>query len=105
MRFEVDRTIPSPGRVNNLYNGYVSSHFDEFSSTGELEFPEGLAAVLLGLATLGRLDKRVHPTSGALLALMALGQASIYRDARRWEAELEDLRAQVGAIWAAVACS
>ena len=27
----------------------------------------------LGLATLGRLDKRVHPTSGALLALLAVG--------------------------------
>jgi Asp-tRNA(Asn)/Glu-tRNA(Gln) amidotransferase A subunit family amidase len=100
VRFEVDRTLPSPGRVNNLYNGYVSSHFDEFSATGELEYREGLAAVLLGLASLGRLDKRVHPTSGALLALMALGQASIYRNARRWEAELADLRRKVEAIWA-----
>jgi len=99
VRFEVDRTIPPPGRVNNLYNAYVSSHFEEFSATGELDFAEGLSAVLLGLASLGRLDKRVHPTSGALLALMALGQATIYRNARRWEAELEEVRAEMNAIW------
>jgi amidase len=55
--------------------------------------------VLLGLATLGRLDKRVHPTSGALLALMAVGQKTIYRNAARWEDELATVRARVKAIW------
>jgi aspartyl-tRNA(Asn)/glutamyl-tRNA(Gln) amidotransferase subunit A len=99
MRFAIDRSLPPSRDVNLLYNAYVSSHFDEFSSTGELEFREGLAAVLLGLATMGRLDKRVHPTSGALLALMALGNATIYRDAARWEDLLADLRARVHAIW------
>jgi Asp-tRNA(Asn)/Glu-tRNA(Gln) amidotransferase A subunit family amidase len=99
VRFEVDRSIPPASRANAVYNGYVSSHFDEFSSTGELAFREGLAAVLVGLASWGRLDKRVHPTSGALLALMALGRATIYRDAPRWEAELAALRAEVRAIW------
>ena len=69
LRFEVDRTIPPPAKANQIYNGYVSSHFDEFSATGEIEFREGLVAVTLGLASLGRLDKRVHPTSGAILAL------------------------------------
>jgi Asp-tRNA(Asn)/Glu-tRNA(Gln) amidotransferase A subunit family amidase len=85
--------------VNQVYNAYVSSHFDEFSATGELPFAEGLAAVLLGLASLGRLDKRVHPTSGALLALMALGQATIYRNRARWERELDQVRARVRAVW------
>jgi aspartyl-tRNA(Asn)/glutamyl-tRNA(Gln) amidotransferase subunit A len=99
VRFEVDRTIPPPRRANQIYNGYVSSHFDEFSTTGELQFREGLAAVLLGLVSLGRLDKRVHPTSGALLALMALGRATIFRDRRRWERELEEVRATVRAVW------
>jgi Asp-tRNA(Asn)/Glu-tRNA(Gln) amidotransferase A subunit family amidase len=100
VRFEVDRTIAAPSRVNNLYNAYVSSHFGEFSATGELAFAEGLTAVLLGLATLGRLDKRVHPTSGALLALMGLGSVTIYRKAARWEAELATLRASVHEVWA-----
>ncbi len=99
VRFEVDRTLPSPSRVNDVFNGYVSSHFDEFSSTGEIEFAEGLSAVLLGLVSGGRLDKRVHPTSGALLALMALGQWTIYRDAARWEDALAELRARMKAIW------
>ena len=99
VRFEVDRTLPPPSHANNVYNAYVSSHFDEFSSTGELEFREGLEAVLLGLATLGRLDKRVHPTSGAILALMALGRATIFRNRARWERELEDVRARVRRVW------
>ncbi len=99
VHFAVDRTIPPASHVNEVYNGYVSSHFEEFSNTGELGFTEGLAAVLLGLASLGRLDKRVHPTSGALLALMALGQKTIYRNAARWEAELAGIRASMKAIW------
>ncbi|HEY8041599.1 MAG TPA: amidase [Polyangiaceae bacterium] len=99
VRHAPDGALPPPRKVNNLYNAYVSSHFDEFSSTGELDFREGLSAVLLGLVTAGRLDKRVHPTSGALLALLALGQATIYRDKTRWEAELDDLRARVEAVW------
>lgn len=93
------RTLPAASRANNMYNAYVSSHFDEFSSTGEMEFAEGLSAVLLGLATLGRLDKRVHPTSGALLALLAVGSGTIYRDSARWEDEVAKLRAAMHAIW------
>ena len=99
VRFEMDRSLPAASHVNNLYNAYVSSHFDEFSSTGEMEFTEGLAAVLLGLATLGRLDKRVHPTSGALLALLAVGSGTIYRDRARWEDEIASLRGAMHAIW------
>lgn len=99
IRFQIDRSLPPPRDVNLLFNAYVSAHFDEFSSTGELPFREGMAAVLLGLATMGRLDKRVHPTSGALLALMALGSATLYRDAARWEDRLAELRASTRAIW------
>lgn len=99
VHFDMERTMPPASQVNVLYNGYVSSHFDEFSDTGELEFAEGLSAVLLGLATMGQLDKRVHPTTGALLALMALGRATIFRDAARWEDELASLRALTRAVW------
>jgi amidase len=97
--FEVERSLPSPSHANLVFNAYVSSHFDAFSSTGELAFVEGLSAVTLGMASFGRLDKRVHPTSGALLALMALGKATIYRDADRWERELEGVRASVRRVW------
>jgi aspartyl-tRNA(Asn)/glutamyl-tRNA(Gln) amidotransferase subunit A len=99
LRFEVDRTIPPPSKANQIYNGYVSSHFDEFSATGEIEFREGLVAVTLGLASLGRFDKRVHPTSGAILALMALGQVTIFRNGVRWERELAELRTRVCRVW------
>ncbi|HEY8090417.1 MAG TPA: amidase [Polyangiaceae bacterium] len=99
LRFEVDRTVPPPARANHVYNAYVSSHFAEFSATGEIEFREGIAAVALGLASFGRLDKRVHPTSGAILALMALGEATIFRNKARWERELVDLRARVRRVW------
>jgi amidase len=99
VRFEVERTLPTPSRANIVYNAYLSSHFEEFSSTGEIDFREGVSAVVLGLATLGRLDKRVHPTSAALLALLALGKATVFRDAPRWEDALADVRARVRAVW------
>jgi Asp-tRNA(Asn)/Glu-tRNA(Gln) amidotransferase A subunit family amidase len=99
VRFEEDRSMPPPWRANEIYNAYVSSHFEEFSSTGELPFGEGLASVIFGLVTGGRLDRRVHPTSAALLALMALGSVTLYRNRARWEDELESLRARVRAVW------
>jgi Asp-tRNA(Asn)/Glu-tRNA(Gln) amidotransferase A subunit family amidase len=99
IRFEVDRSLPPPWHINEIYNGYLSSHFEEFCESGEISAGEGTRAVLFALATQGRFDKRIHPTSARLLLLIALGRYTLYREARRWERELEALRAGVRAIW------
>jgi amidase len=99
VRFEQDPSLPTPWRANHVYNAYLSSHFEQFASTGELPMSEGLPAVLLALASGGRLDRRVHPTSAALLALIALGSVTIFRDRARWEDALEDVRERVRAVW------
>ena len=91
VRFEVDRTLPAARRTRTTSTTrYVSSHFDEFSATGELEFREGLAAVLLGLATLGpprqarAPDERRHPRAHG-----ARPRPPSSATGARWERELD----------------
>lgn len=91
--------LPSTSTVSRLYNGYLCSHFLEFASSEELSFREGIPAVLLGLLSAGRLDKRVHPNTGALLLGAALGRFTVFRDAARWADDLEALRAAVARIF------
>ncbi len=99
VRFDVDRTLPPPSAVNELFNGYLCAHLDELSSTGELPHREALPAVLFALAANGRLDRRVHRNTAALLALVQLGNLTVYRDAKRFDSGVSALRHAARAIW------
>ena len=102
VRVHVDPALPKPWQVNRLFAGYLCSHFDEFSqSGGEVEIPvlEGIAAVLAGLGSRGRFDKRVHPNTGALLLLVAFGRVTVYRNRAKWEQRYAAFNEQVNAIW------
>ena len=99
VRFDMDRTLPAPSVVNELFNGYLCAHFDELESTGELPAREGAPAVLMALASMGKFDRRVHKNTAALLALIAAGNLTIYRDPTRADAGVAALRAAAQAIW------
>jgi Asp-tRNA(Asn)/Glu-tRNA(Gln) amidotransferase A subunit family amidase len=100
IRFDIDRTLPPPSVVNELFNAYLCSHMDELKSTGELSTPEAVAAVAIGLASQGRLDRRVHMNTAALLLLVQTGNLTIYRDPSRCDAAVGRLRHTTEAIWA-----
>ncbi len=96
----VDRgsALPTPSAVNALFTEYLAAHFEELMESGELSLREGIPAVLLAVLSAGKLDRRVHPNSGALfLALAALRFA--YRDKARAKERVEDARSRVQAIW------
>jgi Asp-tRNA(Asn)/Glu-tRNA(Gln) amidotransferase A subunit family amidase len=99
VRYERDRRLPSPVRVNALFNEYLCANFDAFVGSGELPFREALPAVALGLLSQGRLDRRVHPNTGVLLASSYLGSVSIYRDKSRPQRALDALRDTARQIW------
>jgi len=100
VRVHREAPLPGPTKVNRLFAGYLCSHFDEFAKSGdEIALRDGVVAVLAGLASGGRLDKRVHPNTGALLLLVALGRISIFRDRAKWESRYAAFNAQVNAIW------
>jgi Asp-tRNA(Asn)/Glu-tRNA(Gln) amidotransferase A subunit family amidase len=99
VRADVTRELPSPTDVNALFTQYFAAHFKDFIAGDELPLLQALPAVLLGIVSGGRLDKRVHPNTGVLFA----GAAALslrYRDRDRTEARLAKLRADIGAIWA-----
>jgi amidase len=98
-RFDVDRTLPPPSRVNNLFNGYLSAHLDELHTTNEISVADATAAVFLGLASRGRLDRRIHANTGAILALVQTGNLTIYRDPSHFDPAVGKLRRAMDAIW------
>src|SRR5207245_1571937 len=99
VRFESARALPPPDFVNELFNGYLSAHLDELLSTGELPLREAIPAILLSLLSKGKLDKRVHPNTAILLACVQAGNLTIYRDVKRIDAQVAELRQRVREIW------
>jgi Asp-tRNA(Asn)/Glu-tRNA(Gln) amidotransferase A subunit family amidase len=97
--FEIDRGIPAPRVVDEAYDGYLASNFTAFMGTGELPIKDGLAAVALALASRGRLDRRLHPHTAYLLALLAAGSVTLYRDGRRVRARVDEIRDTVENVW------
>jgi Asp-tRNA(Asn)/Glu-tRNA(Gln) amidotransferase A subunit family amidase len=99
VRLDIDRTLPPPTIVNELFNQYLCAHLDEFASTGELPTREAVPAVLFALASNGKLDRRVHTNTAAILALAQAGNLTIYRDVKRADTSVAALRAGTQAIW------
>ena len=90
--------LPTPSRVNDLFTEYLAAHFDEFMASGELSLGEGFPAVLLGLASRGRLDKRVHPNTGTLLLAVA-AMSLRHRDKKSAATGVAKLREATARIW------
>lgn len=90
--------LPPPRAVQALFATYLASHFLEFVEGDELSLREGIPAVLLGLLSGGRLDKRVHPNTGVLFAMLAAGRL-VYRDKARTAGALASLRADAASTW------
>jgi Asp-tRNA(Asn)/Glu-tRNA(Gln) amidotransferase A subunit family amidase len=100
VRYEPERRVFAPSYVNELYNAFLCANFDHFRRTNELTLRQAIPAVVLGLASGGRLDRRIHPNTAILLAFTQLLGVTRHRDAARIGAEVERLRAQVRSIWA-----
>jgi Asp-tRNA(Asn)/Glu-tRNA(Gln) amidotransferase A subunit family amidase len=97
VRFEPAR-LPPPQAVHALFAQYLASHFDEFIEGDEIPLRDGIPAVLLGLLSRGRVDKRVHPNTAVLFALLGIGRL-IYRDKARTTEALASLRADLARTW------
>ena len=100
-RTEVARGMPSASEVAELYDGYLSSHFEELiDGDDEMSVPEGIYAAFSGLLSGGRADKGIHPNTALLLVAAAVGRFTLYRDAARWEDALAHLREATARAWA-----
>ncbi|MCA9772366.1 MAG: amidase [Myxococcales bacterium] len=82
---EPESGLPGTTSVRNRYSAIWSSHFEElFAADPTIGLREGTRAVLSAVVLRGAFgDKRFHPTSAELLALIALGRATIFRDRAR----------------------
>lgn len=99
VRFELNRELPEPREVDCAYNVYVASNFAAFVDTGEIALGEGLRAVVLGLASRGRLDRRIHPNTGLMLAALAVMRTTSARSRVRAMERARRVIDAAHAIW------
>lgn len=99
VKVDRDHGLPTPSEINKTFGAYLSSHFFDFVGGEEMSIRDGLAATAVGVLTNGRLDKRLHPVSGSLFALVGLGRLVRYRDPKPQIERLEALRDAAKRAW------
>lgn len=97
-----DHGLPSPSAVEITWNLYIASHFAKFLEGDELPLSQGLPAVLSSIS-FGRWrgDKRVHPSTGIVLFLLALGMIFFGWRKRVYADRVERIRTRVKELWSA----
>jgi amidase len=95
-----DHALPGTTRVRNIYASIWCSHMDDLVAADSLPFLEALGAVISSVVLRGRWgDRRIHPATAELLALIALGHYTLYRDRDRAIASADEFKRRVGAVW------
>jgi Asp-tRNA(Asn)/Glu-tRNA(Gln) amidotransferase A subunit family amidase len=93
--------LPSMVELRNLYSAIWASHFEDLVAADEsIELAPALLAVLSAILLRGRFgDRRFHPLTAELLALIALGRFTLFRSRERTMKRVNALRARVEACW------
>jgi Asp-tRNA(Asn)/Glu-tRNA(Gln) amidotransferase A subunit family amidase len=91
--------LPSPAAVARAFDGYVCAHFSDLIGKEELSLFDGIVAAVVGAASRGRLDKRLHPKGAAMFALVALGRLTLFRDPAAATRAVESVRAAFRRVW------
>jgi Asp-tRNA(Asn)/Glu-tRNA(Gln) amidotransferase A subunit family amidase len=99
VKVDRDHGLPSPTDVRETFVAYLCAHFFDFIGSEEMSVAEGLAATALGVLSNGRIDKRLHPVSASLFALVGLGKLVRYRDPAPQLARVEALREAANRVW------
>jgi len=96
-----EHRLPTTRKMQWIYNALWASHFWELTRCDPtLSVFDGIVASLLALASGGRLDKRVHPTTAALLLQIALGGVTVFRDKARALANAMEVKRAFEDVWA-----
>ncbi len=97
-----DHGLPDGARMRSVYSAVWASHLEQLvEADPTLTLGTGLLATASALLFRGRLgDRRVHPDCAAILALIALGRVTLYRDGERALREAMAIRDLFSALWA-----
>lgn len=96
-RVERDLLAPSQGQL--AFDAWLSLHLAKLPGPGEPSIAQGLLPTLLGLFTWGKLDKRIHPNTGANLLLCGIGALAFRPFRARLEGLVRDVRCEVERVW------
>mgnify|MGYP001298323618 CR=1 FL=1 len=95
-----DHALPTTRAMQWTYNAVWASHFfDLLACDPTIGLADGIIASVLAVVSGGRLDKRVHPTTAALLLQIALGGVLVFRDKQRALADAHAVKASFERVW------
>lgn len=96
-----DHGLPSPRHVRNAFSAIWASHFEELFDSDPTVTPlEGAIAVASSLVLRGLFgDRRIHPSTAGLLALIALGRYTIFRSKTRANDAARAIRERFAELW------
>ncbi len=96
-----DHELPSTDHVRQAYAGVWAAHLEELlEADATIGLGEGLLAVASSLLLRGRFgDLRFHPQCAEILALVAIGRVTIFRNKSKALADAMAVRAAYEATW------
>ena len=92
VRYTTEHQLPPPSEATQVFNRYLCAHFGDLRAVGELSVGAGWSAFVLGIASGGRLDRRLHPLSGLNFLLCEIGNRTLYRDVAKADRQLQEIR-------------
>lgn len=94
-----DHGLPLPHVVSRIASAVWASHFDALLDLDPMTFREGLSALVGAIVFGGRSDKRLHPRTAEVLALITLGRYTLFRDRGRALEGAHAFQNAVTALW------
>lgn len=97
-----DRRMPNSNQLQRVFIEFWSAHLEDLLEADDAipSIFHGLRAVMSSLLLRGRFgDKRFHPITAELLAAIAVGRATVFRDKRRARARATAIQQAATEIW------
>ncbi len=93
--------LPDNHHMRNVFNSIWASHLEDlFEADPSITLGMAVTGIFSALLFRGLLgDRRFHPTTAALLLLIALGRYTLYRNRAHALSRAQAIRDQFGEIW------
>ncbi|MBI2889814.1 MAG: amidase [Nitrospirae bacterium] len=98
---KLNESLDRPSKMFRVYASMWASHFEDLlESDPGLSLASGLSAVLSAVLFRGAFgDRRIHPTTAAILLLVALGRITLFGDKSEARARAFEIRDAFRRLW------
>lgn len=99
IHFSVGVAGMTPKGAERVFDRYLCARFDAFVNSGFMSTREAAARIARGMLGRGSTSDRIHPTTGRLLAITALGHGLFFWDKRGTQEKVDELSRALSRVW------